>query len=338
MIRYLYKFSDKKAGVGTRLHYPLPNSGFVWVHAAAPTATELSSIAKNFKIPRKYLEAFEKEGRTRRYSFKPLVFTLVDYYARNGKIEVENVLYILDHNYLVTVSPKKLEHYDEIFSIIAAKLEAGELKDFESNVGYLFYEIFRADVENNFHVLSFSEKRISLIEERIIKSEDLRQRLQEVIRQKRDLLQMWRRFWESSKLIFTIKYGLTPLKMTPALMRLFDDIHDTYIYQMQMVSIQREALTDALTINETVISNNLAKLSNKINESIKRLTWVMLLFTGIATVLTVPNTFATFFGIPELPFTGKDWPLIGLTLFGATIVPLAWFYLYWRKVHKEAEK
>ena len=331
MLKYAYKFSDKKLGSGAGLKYPLPgNAGFVWVHLVNPSRDEVMKVSKDFNINLKLFEKYKSEKRTRRYSFNPLVFALVDYYMKKGRVEVENVLYALDRNFLVTVTPHEIDPYEEFYDTLT-----GKLKEAKPDVAYLFYEIFRADVETNFEVLAQSEKRISELEERIVRSDDLKERLRDVISQKRNLMQMWRRFWESSKLVFTIKYGLTPLKMTRETMRFFDDIHDTYVYQMQMVSIQREALTDALTINETVIANNLAKTSNSINVSVKRLTWVMLILTGVGTVLTVPNTVATIAG--ALTVTDYQVPFFLEVLAVSTLLAIAWFYLYWRKVHKDAE-
>jgi hypothetical protein len=103
------------------------------------------------------------------------------------------------------------------------------------------------------------------------------------------------------------------------------------VHQIEVLNTQKEMLTDAVTISQTFISNKLAELSNKVNMSVKRLTWIMMLLTGVATVLTIPNTVATFFGIPALPVAGVQRHLLW-ALAISTSVPIIWFYFYWRRI------
>ncbi len=238
-------------------------------------------------------------------------------------------MFVIGENYILTITNEHLVHYDEIYSMIFEK--AHSIK----NVGYLFYEILDRDVEENFDVLNITENRIIAIEKGILTPDGVKRKVTEVIEFKRYLTQMWRRFWRSSKILFSIKKGLTPVKVDDNLIRLLDDIHDTYIYQMEMVGSQKDVLTDALTIHESVLANRLAKISNKINSGLKRLTVVMFFWTAVATILSIPNTIATIFGIPEWPITGEMWKMIALLLAIFTIVPVIWFYKYWQKFKEE---
>ncbi len=230
------------------------------------------------------------------------------------------------------MTKKSLPHYNEAFELTKNKFSTIK------NVGYLLYEILDYDVEETYGVLNILETKASAMEKAVLTPENVKEKITNIVNLKRDLLTMWRRFWSSSKILFSLKKGLTPVKIDENLVRLFDDIHDTFVHQMEIVSIQREILTDSLTIYEAVLANRLAIISNKINFSIKRLTWILFVLTGIATVLTVPNTIATFFGIPELPLTGSDYQFILNILVVSIIIPSVWFYLYWKKIKKEAEK
>ena len=299
---------------------------------ANPNKQETEKIRKDFHLHDRIFEKYYKERRSIRYFFKPLSFTIVDYYVKKSKIMVEDVLFIVGENYLITISKEVLPHYNEAFELTKTKFASIK------NIGYLLYEILDYDIEETYNVLNVAEKKVSDMEKAILTPEDVQRKITNIITFKRDLLTMWRRFWSSSKILFSIKKGLTPIQVDDNLIRLFDDLHDTYVHQMEIVSIQREVLTDALTIYESVLANRLATISNKINLSLKRLTWVMFVLTGIATVLTVPNTIATFFGIPELPLTGSDYQFIINILVVSMIIPSVLFYWYWKKVKREAEK
>ena len=329
MLKYIYNFSEKERGNGQGLDYPKPQKGWIWLHLTKPTADELSKIQSEFSIPQHILTKFFREKRSIRYSFKPLTFILVDYYLKGGKVGLEKVLFSIGENYIITISDVQLPHYDEVYNMILER----DLTI--KSTGYLFYEILDRDVEENFDVLNVTENKIIDLEKNILTPSSVKKKVTQIIEFKRYLTQMWRRFWRSSKIIFSIKKGLTPVKVDENLIRLLDDIHDTYIYQMEMVGSQRDVLSDALTIHESVLANRLAMLSNKINSSLKKLTLIVFFWTAIATILSVPNTVATILGIPELPIKGDAWPWIALALVISSIVPIFWFFSYWKKIKEE---
>jgi Mg2+ and Co2+ transporter CorA len=131
---------------------------------------------------------------------------------------------------------------------------------------------------------------------------------------------------------------MTPIKIDAELMRQFDHIHDMFLYQMDIVTTQREVLTDALTIYETVLANRLASISNRINTSIKRLTFIMFFWTAMAVILSIPNTIATVLGIPEWPLTVDAWGIIATVLVLSMIIPSIWFYVYWKRLKSETRE
>ncbi|MFQ6009881.1 MAG: CorA family divalent cation transporter [Candidatus Aenigmatarchaeota archaeon] len=329
MIKFLYRASPKRYGQGSGLKYPRPRKGFVWIHVTSPTKAEIKRLSKDFGMKETLFEKYRKERRSMKYSWSPLSFVIVDYYPIRGGTGVENVLFFARENVLVTVTEKMLPHYNSIFKKVNLMLP--KLK----GLGYLLYEIMDYDMEENFEVLHLNERRIAKLEEQMIGRSKQKDIIRDIVSLKRSLLVMWRRFWGTSKIIFSIRKGLTSVKIDPSLARMLDDIHDAYIYQMEMVSAQRETLTDAITINETVISNRLASISNRINLSVRKLTWIMFILTGIGTVIAVPNTLGTFYGIPYLPLQ-EQFNLITWTLAITVIVPVILFLIYWKKVRPEA--
>ncbi|MFH1229490.1 MAG: magnesium transporter CorA family protein [Candidatus Aenigmatarchaeota archaeon] len=329
MMKFLYKNSGGKVTTGSKLKGSENGKSLLWLHVTNPGKEEIKSLKSEFNLSDKLFEKFFKEKKSIRYNFKPLSFVLVDYYAQDSKLMVEDVLYIVGKNYLITITNKKLAHYEKAFDFIKEKMK--KIK----NVGYLLYEILDFDVEENYEVLSLTEKRVTEIEKDVLNLNDVARKITNIIEFKRYLLTMWRRFWSSSKILFSVKKGMTPIEVDNNLIMLLDDVHNSYVHQMDIVSSQREIMTDALTIYESVLANRLATISNNINVSVKRLTLVMFILTGIGTVLTVPNTVATIFGIPEWPIAGDQWKFIALLLVVSAIIPSIWFYFYWKKIVKK---
>jgi Mg2+ and Co2+ transporter CorA len=330
MMKFLYKNLGKVVS-GEGANFP-KGDGIIWIHATSPTESEINALRNRFNLSHSMFSKFIREKRSVRYSFNPLTFVLVDYYVEAGKFSLEDVLYVIGDKYIITVTNRKLRHYEDCFDNMREKMPKVK------SVGYLFYEILDYDIEETYDVLSITENKVSDIENGILEPENIREKISTIVRFKRQLLIMWRRFWSSSKIIFTIKKGLTPVNVDTDLSILLDEVHSSLIHQMEIVSSQREVLTDSLTIFEAVHANKLAVVSNKINVSVRRLTWVMFILTGIGTVLTVPNTIATIFGIPEWPLDKTSWQSIAFLLIVSLIIPTMMFYFYWKFVKGEAKK
>jgi len=328
-IKYIYKFSKEDFGSGQR-DYPKPKrgkGGWLWVLLEDPTPAELERVKRDFDLEPKWLEKFPKERKSVRYSFYPLAFVMVDYFVAEGKVRVDNVLFVARENALITIAAGAKRYGNAMISI------GDRLSTYSTEVGHLLYDVLDFEAEENFEVLSLTEKRITQLEESVLTPERAKEKIAEIVDFKRELLLMWRRFWGSAKVLFSIKKGLTPIKLDTKLLALFDDVHDTYAYQMEIVSSQREVLTDALSIYHAVVSNRLAGLSNVLNLALKRLTWIMFLLTGIGLVLTVPNTVATAFGIaPLAQATSVGAILIWMAV--TTAVSTVLFVWYWMKVKK----
>ncbi len=334
MLKWLYRVSKAKHGNGTGLKYPRPKKGgFVWVYAVNPTKEEIAKLAKDFKLKTKKFEIYVKEERSTRYSVRPLSFAIVDYYLDKKEIKKTKVLYIVGRHYIIIVTPSLIEPINTVFERVREEL----LHLPEFGIPRIVYEIVDEDTEENYDILELIEARTIELEKSVTESRDLKKVMSEVVRLKRKLSNMSKVFWSSAKMLYGMKKSLIPFGFTGDELGLIDDVHDTFIHQIEVASAQKEMLTDTITIYQATLSNRLAELSNKINVSVKRLTWVMLLFTGIATVLTIPNTIATVFGIPEWPISGAQWRFIALTLLIGTAIPLFWFYNYWKKIAKETE-
>ena len=327
MIQFLYK-AHEKTGRGEGLKRPDVGKGFVWLHVTNPTKEEIKKLQKNFNISDLIFRRFYKEKSSVKYSLRPLAFTYVDYYLDNREIKVEDVLFIVNEHYLITITKNKLVHYDEAFMDIYEKLKS------IPDLGHLLHEILDRDAESNFEVLDVAESKISGIEDKILSQNAAAEKIREVIQYKRYLLSMWRIWERNSKLVYLIRKGATPIETNENLIMNFTQLHDTYISQMELVNSQREALTDAITIYEASLSNRLASTSNRMNFTLKRLTFIVFLWTAIATILTIPNTLATIFGI--WPESGIFfWPNLTVIFSVSAIIPFMWFLIYWKRMKIE---
>ena len=330
MIKWLYQ-EDGKSNSGENAGYHIPENGVVWVCAVSPTEKELSKISKDFSLPVHILKNYNRERRSVRYSFEPFACTFVDYQLLQGAVERTNVLFFITKNFLITVLEEPIVAYDITFSEISGKIK----KERFSTVA-LLTEILDADVEENYDVMEKIENDIMELQKEIA-IKRTRTHIEKVVELRRTLNHISRAFWGSSRITYFLKIGLISLKPTQIEMRKIDDLHEGFIHQLDMISNMKETLTDTITIYQTNISNWLAEISNKINSSIKLLTWVMFLLTGLTLVITVPNTLATIFGIPYFGLSSSVSGYIAELLMASILIPFVLFFVYWKVVKKKAE-
>lgn len=298
---------------------------FVWVYASEPTQAELEEIEKQFSVKKEVFQRYSHETKSKKYSTNPLAFVMVDYYVEKERIESSRLLFVLKENALITIVPKKSGYYDYLFERV---LEALRVRKEKATITWLLYDFLEEDIEDNYEVLQKTEEMISKFEETVIDA-NIQSSAKDIVRFKRELFKMMRRFWASAKIVFLMRKGLTPVKVDKEAMTLLDDVYDTLIHQLDIMSAQHEMLTDVLTIYST-------KISNEISKRVRKLTYITLVLTGLTAVLSVPNTVATIFGIPYFPRElgvgeGVAWELILGLLIISTLASSYLLYRYWQK-------
>ena len=304
MITYGYYGKREKMKSGIGLGYKVPaNKDFIWMFVETPSGEEISKITKDFSIPKKYFSTYHKEHRSRRYSTDPLILVYVDYFVESSKsernalhhaIKALHVMMILTKNALIITVPQLSKFHTELFNSLSETFE----KSKDKSLAMLMYQFLLDDANENYDVLEEVHEKIILLEEDVLKAKN-GTLLKEIVKMKRILHKMSRRFWGTARIISLVKKGLTPLEIDKETMSLLDDVYDTYMHQIDILRAYRELITDALTIYTTNISNRLATASNNLNKIVKRL-------TAMTVILMIPTLIAGIYGmnfdIPEFQF------------------------------------
>lgn len=313
MIRYMFHSGSKKTITkGENLGYQMPSdSDFIWVLMEKPDSKEIEKISKDFKIQKKYFDLYKKEKRSARYSINPLVFVFMDYYLEGENIRNSHILFVLKENALIIALPTVTAFHEELFDRLVATLEASNIRD----IGRLMYQFLLDDVNENYDVLDKVDNIIVDLEKKVVSTNSIK--IESVVKAKRHVHLMARRFWGSAKIIFIIKKGLTPVKVDAESMRLLDDVYDSYMHQVDILASYKDSLSDILTIHTT-------KASNDLNIIIKRL-------TAFTVILMVPTLIASIYGmnfqfLPEIRWEFGYPASLLLMLFSIFII-----YLFFHK-------
>ncbi len=318
MLKYLLN-KQGKIEQGEGITYALPKEEeFIWIFLAQPTDAELKKVTKDFSLHMKTFQSYPRATHSKRYGTKPFQFVFVDYFLEKSKISHTNIFFILEKNFLIICIPYAYHYYTTLFEKITEELMV--IHNGKKTIAQLLYLWLQEDTEENYDVLTKSEEIIADIEQRLITSGNEGVDVEEIVKTKRLLFQMTRRFWASAKIIFAIKKGLTPLTLDVESTMLLDDIYDTFHHQLDIAAAQKDMLGDTLEIYATMISNNLARINNNMSQTMKTL-------TSFTVILMVPTVIAGIYGMnfSYLPFAEKAAGFFILT--GAMI--LSSLLVYW---------
>ena len=287
-----------------------------------PSEEEVSSVCKEFKFQKKHFLSYTKEERSMRYSMRPLVFVFIDYFTENREIKRMHVLFAMKKDVLLVVTPQKSKFHRDLFDSLVTRLEDEQKR--KNSLAYFLYYFLYEDARENYDVIDELEDKVMFIEENIQKSDVRPKLIGEIVKLKRKCFKMSKHLWASAKLIFTIKRGLTPLTLDKELLILMDDVYDTFIHQIDLLTVQREILTDLLEIYATIINNNLAKISNDLNSIMKKL-------TSLTVIIAIPTLIASFYGMNFKYMPELNSPYGYMITIGAMIILSVILYLLFHK-------
>ncbi len=321
MLKYALYHQGKPA-IGEGLNYALPTNGdFLWLFLFKPSEDELKKIVADFSLDLKILRGFSRATHSTRYSTTPFQFVFVDYFLEKEKIKSSRLLFILDKNLLIIVSPQHFDYYHQLFNNIVQELAFCKNS---KNIAHLLYHFLEEDTEENYDVLEKTEGQIIKIEQEVVRGEK-ETNVEEIVSLKRDLFHMTRRFWASAKIIFAIKKGLTPLILDKDSANRLDDIYHTFQHQLDIATAQKEMLSDVLDVYSAGISNRMAFISNSLNKTMKFL-------TALTLIIMIPTLLASIYGMnfKFIPLADGQYGFyIVLGLMAASLLTtLAYF---WRK-------
>lgn len=226
-------------------------------------------------------------------------------------------------NVLLVVTPQKSKFHRELFDSLVTRLEDERKK--KNPLAYFLYYFLYEDARENYDVIDELENKVMFIEENIQKSSIRPKLIDEIVKLKRKCFKMSKHLWASAKLIFTIKRGLTPLTLDNELLILMDDVYDTFIHQIDLLTVQREILTDLLEIYATIINNNLASISNNLNLVVKKL-------TSLTIIIAIPTLIASFYGMNFRNMPELDIPHASIIFWSIALVSMVVpYYLFHKK-------
>lgn len=257
----------------------------IWIHVNAKTEEDLAEIQELFGFHKLAIEdAVDSKQRPKIDIFDDYVLIIVKDLGINHSLVANHLALFLGKNYLVTVSPKRLERVD----LVAENLRRGLFRT--KNVDSIAYRLLDRIVDNYFPVVDRVEDDIERIEEKISKKKNHEELSDSIFEARRKLLTLRKNLWPTREVFSALSKG--DLHQISKRNRVYyRDIYDHVVQAIDLIETYRELLSG-------ILETHLSSISNSLNE-------VMKVLTVIATIF-IPLTFITglygmnFQNMPEI--------------------------------------
>lgn len=239
-------------------------------------------------------------------------------FAHGFDVSINHLLILLRKNMVVTIHTTqatrffRLRRYGKIFMRkIRPKLPKRD------KITIVLTRILDENNSRNFDALRGLEKCADSVSEKLSSTETPRHEIgAEIHKMKHALMVYMNGLWQTVDVINTLRYG-DPELLTDN-RRLLERIGALVIetnYQIELAEHMSQVLASGLEVMQSIYNNQLQMLNNK-------LALLVAYLTVLGTAVLVPNTIATFFGVPFFTFGSDFLPYYGLIIVGSTLLSL----------------
>lgn len=215
-----------------------------------------------------------------------IVLKMITYDDKEEVIVPEQVSLIVGRNFLLSFQEGVR---GDVFPLIRDRLRAGRGKIRKMGVDYLAYSLLDALVDGYFTILEKLGDRIDQLEEELI-AQPGKTTIQQLYRLKRELLFLHKAVWPLREVIAALIRRESPL-IREATVPYLRDVYDHVVQTIDSVEISRDMLS-------TMLDLYLSSVSNRLNEVMKVLTVISLIFMPITFIAGVYGM--NFKYMPEL--------------------------------------
>jgi len=206
--------------------------------------------------------------------------------GKNGEIVTEQISIATGSNFVLSFQ-EGVE--GDVFNLIRERLRSGKGRIRKMGADYLTYALLDAVVDNYFVILEKFGDKIELLETELIEK-PTQKTVQRIYRLKRELIFLHNAVWPMREVVGALAKHESPI-ILDATAPYFRDVYDHVIHVIDSVDIYREMISSMLDMY-------LSSVSNRLNEVMKILTAISLIFMPLTFIVGVYGM--NFKYMPEL--------------------------------------
>jgi magnesium transporter len=250
----------------------LKAGGFLWLDYYQPTREELSELITPFGLhPLTIEDCVDDDQVPKIESFHQNTFILFNScnYA-NGRLTITEVDAFLGPDFLITVSQ------DQALPSEIQRLAEREIENTRQGPAFLLHIFLDYIVDQKFTAIDAFEDELDRTEDAMFV--DLAHfNPIKLIRLRRDLLSLRKSLFHEREILVKIcrkDYALIPEQS----LFFFRDIYDHLTKFFEMIEAYRDIVTSLMEMHLSMLNNQMAKASNEMNLTVRRLTFITTIF------------------------------------------------------------
>lgn len=240
-------------------------------------------------------------------------------------VKVYPLLVLIRKNLVVTIHPQEVVRLEKLYryaDIFMKKIK----KDLPSNdkITVLVTRLLDENNERNFMGLRAIEEEGDELGKYMVDIHAPRVEIgNDIYKMKHGLIMYLNTLWASLDVVNSLRYGDAELITdTPKLLQRIGILGDDISRNISLAEHMSEVLASGLEVLQTIYNNQLQMLNN-------RLAFLAAWLAVLATVVMVPNTLATIFGMPTFNFL--DWHVSLTILVISTVLSSVFIYMIMRR-------
>ena len=206
--------------------------------------------------------------------------------GKNGEVITEQISIVVGSNFVLSFQ-EGVE--GDAFNLIRERLRNGKGRIRKMSADYLAYSLLDAIVDNYFVILEKFGDKIELLEAELIENPS-QKTVQRIYQLKRELIFLHNAVWPLREVVSSLGKHESPI-IREATVPYFRDVYDHVIHVIDSVDIYREMISSMLDMY-------LSSVSNRLNEVMKILTAISLIFMPLTFIVGVYGM--NFKYMPEL--------------------------------------
>jgi magnesium transporter len=246
--------------------------GFLWLDYYQPTREELAELVAPFGLhPLAIEDCLDDEQVPKIESFHHNTFILFNSCSyKNGRLIITEVNAFLGPDFLITISQDKA---------LAAEIQRLAEREIENTIqgpAFLLHIFLDYIVDQKFTALDAFEDELDRTEDTMFVYLAHFNPIT-LIRLRRDLLSLRKSLFHEREILVKIcrkDYALIPEQS----LFFFRDIYDHLTKFFEMIEAYRDIVTSLMEMHLSMLNNQMAKASNEMNLTVRRLTFITTIF------------------------------------------------------------
>ena len=252
------------------------NGGFLWLDYCQPQKEELSILISLFDLHPLSIEDCLDENQIPKIEDFPrntfIIFNTFEY--SNKKLSIGEIDLFIGNNFLVTVSQRKSDNrrvLDGIEHIMETDMESAR-----NGPAFLMHVILDNVVDQKFLAIEALEDELDIQEETMLASVS-NFNPAEMIRLRRDLLNLRKSLFHEREILVKICRKDCHFIQEKAIYH-YRDIYDHLAKFFELTESYREIVTSLMEMYLSMLNNQMTKVANETNKTVRRLTLITTIF------------------------------------------------------------